>query len=88
MNSKLFKSAENLEDNLDRLGRVACIKLGNVIDAAACLLGETKITLPLNNGTNDEPIIVPSNSYIQQIDQIVKNPGNYPLEFSKAGIFV
>jgi len=42
------------------LGRVACVKMENVLDALCLLTKEVKITLPLNNGTVDEPILFPS----------------------------
>ena len=63
-----------MDDNLNKLGRVACVKLDNFIDAAGLLTETAKITLPLNNGTNDEPQIIPSKFLISKFDEFVNNP--------------
>lgn len=85
-NSKLFKSAANLDQNLDKLGRVACVKLDNFIDATALLTETVKITLPLNNGTNDEPQIIPSKFLINKLEEFVSNPSlDYTNDIKTAG---
>jgi hypothetical protein len=67
LNSPLFKNAENLDGNLSKLGRVVCIKLENPLDAIALLTDDCKLSLPLNNGTNDHPFIYPSKKLLDFI---------------------
>lgn len=59
---------KGLEENLNRLGRVACIKLNNPIDAIAMLVGALKVVLPLNNGCSGAPIIYPTASFLKFIE--------------------
>lgn len=49
-NTPVFKNAKNLDENLKKLGRVACIKMDNILDALCLITGLVKINLPLNNG--------------------------------------
>jgi len=53
-------TAKNLEENLKCMGRVACIKFDNILDAVSLLTKETKVTLPLVNGKPGEPLVYPS----------------------------
>ena len=76
-----------MDENLDKLGRVACVKLDNFIDATALLTETVKITLPLNNGTNDEPQIIPSKFLINKLEEFVSNPSlDYTNDIKTAGI--
>jgi len=53
------------------MGRVACVKFENVLDALALYARQLKLILPLNNGSIDEPVIVPSykiKKYIEEFD--------------------
>lgn len=64
---------------MNMMGRIACVELSNVLDAIALLNKNVKLNLPLNNGTNDEPIIMPSKSLITYILEFNSqtNPVNY-----------
>ena len=57
--------------------------MSNVLDAIALLNKSVKLNLPLNNGTNDEPIIMPSKSLINYILEF--NPQTTPVHFHTAG---
>ena len=46
------------------LGRVACVKLDNILDAMALLTGNVEVTLPLCTGKNDVPILYPSKFFM------------------------
>ena len=67
------------------MGRVACIKMDNVLDALCLLTKEVKVTLPLNNGTVDDPILYPSKFLIQYLNDYtpqtsvinIQTAGNY-----------
>ena len=75
-NSNLFKSAENLDGNLNKMGRIACVKFANKLDAVAILTGDAKLSLPLNNGSNDAPFCYPSHAlleYIAKYDPAAQN---------------
>lgn len=64
-NSPSYLSIKNLEENINVMGRVACIKFDNILDSLALFNHECKIVLPLVNGQNGEPIIYPSSSFVQ-----------------------
>ena len=65
-NEKLKKSA-TLNENLSKLGRIACVRFDNILDAMAIITNKVNVNLPLNNGQNDTPYIVPSKSLLEQI---------------------
>ena len=67
-NTPVFQNSKNLDENLKKMGRVACIKMDNVLDALCLLTKEVKVTLPLNNGTVDDPILYPSKFLIQYLN--------------------
>jgi hypothetical protein len=56
-----------LDGNLNKLGRIACIKFDNPLDSIAILNGDVKLSLPLNNGTNEAPYCYPSKKLIEFI---------------------
>ena len=68
---------------MSMMGRIACVELSNVLDAIALLNKNVKLNLPLNNGTNDEPIIMPSKSLVNYILEF--NPQVNPVNFHTAG---
>ena len=82
-NTSLFKNVANLDHNMSVMGRIACVELSNILDAIAILNKSVKLNLPLNNGTNDEPIIMPSKSLINYILDF--NPQANPVNFTTAG---
>lgn len=49
-NTSTYLSIKNLEENVNVMGRVACIKFDNILDSIALFNHECKITLPLANG--------------------------------------
>lgn len=51
------------------MGRVACVKFENVLDALALYARQLKLILPLNNGSIDEPVIVPSSKIKKFIEE-------------------
>jgi hypothetical protein len=53
-NDKLKKST-SLNENLAKLGRIACVRFDNVLDAMAIITNKVSVNLPLNNGQNDVP---------------------------------
>lgn len=65
-NDKLKKSSA-LNENLNRLGRIACVKFENVLDAMAVITNKVSVNLPLNNGQNDTPCIVPSKNLLSML---------------------
>lgn len=73
----------NLEDNINKIGRIACVKLDNILDAIAILTGEAKLNVPLNNGTNDTPYFYPSKKMIEFIQSYEKE--NSQINFQAAG---
>lgn len=85
----IYKGCKNLEANLNRLGRVACVKFNNPIDAICALVRAVKIALPLNDGTVGEPIIYPSSFLLRLIQNFnfstqyeFRNLGNcFEIEF-------
>ena len=79
----MFEKCKKLEENLNRLGRVACIKLNNQLDAVALLVRGVKINLPLNNGTVNEPVVYPSTHLLNFIERF--NPSIFQLEIRTLG---
>ena len=65
-NDKLKKST-SLTENLAKLGRIACVRFDNVLDAMAIITNKVSVNLPLNNGQNDVPYIVPSKNLLSFI---------------------
>lgn len=70
-----FKKSPQLQENLVKLGRIACVKFENYLDALAILtnkVSSNKVTvnLPLYNGQNDTPYIVASKSLIHLVNNI------------------
>lgn len=59
-NKNKYLISKEIENNLQLLGRVACIQFDNILDALVIYSGDLKIKLPLINGTVDEPQIFPS----------------------------
>jgi hypothetical protein len=80
-NEKLKKSP-SLNENLSKLGRIACVRFDNILDAMAIITNKVSVNLPLNNGQNDTPYIVPSKYLLEQI--IGMNTETY-LPFQNAG---
>lgn len=80
-NEKLKKNS-NLGENLSKLGRVACVRFENVLDAMAIITNKVTVNLPLNNGQNDTPYIVPSKHLLEYITGL--NPETV-LNFQNAG---
>lgn len=68
------------------MGRVACIKMDNILDALCLLTKEVKVTLPLNNGTVDDPVIYPSKYLIQYLNDY--SPQTNVINIHTAGIFL
>lgn len=56
--------------------------MDNILDSLCLLLGDVKITLPLNNGKMEEPILYPS-KYLTQA--IFNNAPQFALEYPTAG---
>lgn len=83
-NSNLFRNVANLDHNMGMMGRIACVEMTNVLDAIALLNKNVKVNLPLNNGTNDEPIIYPSKFLINFVMDF--NPQANPLNYHTAGL--
>lgn len=73
----------NLDKNMSTMGRIACVELSNILDAIAILNKNVKVNLPLNNGTNDEPIIMPSKFLTNWILDF--NPQTNPINYHTAG---
>jgi hypothetical protein len=65
------------------MGRIACVELSNILDSIAILNKSVKLTLPLNNGCNDEPIIMPSKFLINFINDF--NAQNTTFTYQTAG---
>lgn len=42
------------------MGRVACVKFENTLDALALFTDKVKLKMPLNTGKIDDTIIIPS----------------------------
>lgn len=80
-NEKLKKNV-NLGENLSKLGRIACVRFENVLDAMAIITNKVSVNLPLNNGQNDTPYIVPSKHLLELITGL--NP-DLSLPFQNAG---
>jgi hypothetical protein len=57
-------SDEEKEKQFKSLGRVACVKFQNPLDALSILTKQVEVTLPLNDGTNNEPVIVASRNLL------------------------
>jgi len=83
MANDMLKKSTVLNENLSKLGRIACVKFENVLDAMAIITKRVTVNLPLNNGRNDEPYIVPSKWLLNYIMSI--NPEAPPLSFQNAG---
>jgi len=81
--SQVFLSAQNLEENLHKIGRVICMKFDNILDALALFTNEIKLFLPLNNGKTEHPVIYPSKYLMKFIDDF--NPQNPPNNLSTSG---
>ena len=62
-----LKKSSTLNENLSKLGRVACVRFENFLDAIAIITNKVVVNLPLNNGRNDTPYIVPSKSLLAYI---------------------
>lgn len=58
--SNFFLKNNDLNDNLAKLGRVAMIKLENILDALALYSKFVTLTLPLVTGLTGEPFVLPS----------------------------
>eukprot|EP01017_Pseudomicrothorax_dubius_P034722 TRINITY_DN4789_c0_g1_i5.p1 TRINITY_DN4789_c0_g1~~TRINITY_DN4789_c0_g1_i5.p1 ORF type:complete len:148 (+),score=42.19 TRINITY_DN4789_c0_g1_i5:65-508(+) len=84
-NSSTYQEVDKLEQNIFKLGRAACVKLDNVLDAFALITKEAKLTLPLNNRKNDEPLIFPSKYLLKLIEDYSQNPQNAQLNYLTAG---
>lgn len=80
-NDKLKKSS-SLNENLSKLGRIACVKFDNVLDAMAIITNKVSVNLPLNNGQNDIPYIVPSKNLLNFITNLGTDSN---LPFQNAG---
>ncbi|EAR83930.2 hypothetical protein TTHERM_00773400 (macronuclear) [Tetrahymena thermophila SB210] len=66
----IFITSKNLDQNMIDIGRVACIRFENIYDALAVLCKENiKISLPLANNQNGEPIIYPSAGMIKFLSE-------------------
>jgi len=65
-----------LNENLTKLGRIACIKLENILDALALFVKAVKLTLPLSSGVTDEPVIMPSGNLLRFIEEFNPNTAN------------
>lgn len=63
-------ASKNLDENLNTIGRVACVKFENILDAIALMTKEVKVLLPLYNNTNGEPVIYPSSGMIKWLSEI------------------
>jgi len=83
-NTPVFQNSKNLDENLKKMGRVACIKMDNVLDALCLLTKEVKVTLPLNNGTVDDPILYPSKFLIQYLNDYT--PQTSVINIQTAGV--
>ncbi len=55
----------------------------NILDALCLLTKEIKLTLPLNNGTVDEPIVYPSKNLLTYLNDY--NPEKNTIEVQSAG---
>lgn len=80
---KTFSAAKNLNQNLIKMGRVACVKMDNILDALCLITKEVKITLPLTTGNQDEPIIYPSKFLLDYLSNY--SPEKTQLDVRKAG---
>eukprot|EP01017_Pseudomicrothorax_dubius_P037324 TRINITY_DN5459_c0_g4_i1.p1 TRINITY_DN5459_c0_g4~~TRINITY_DN5459_c0_g4_i1.p1 ORF type:complete len:950 (-),score=187.80 TRINITY_DN5459_c0_g4_i1:961-3810(-) len=84
-NSATYRGVKNLDENIGKMGRAACIKLDNVLDALALVTREVRLTLPLFNRKNDEPLVYPSNYLIRFIEEYTANPQGTQLNYLTAG---
>lgn len=66
------------------MGRVACVKLENILDALSIFAGEVKIDLPLQNGTTGQPTILASHHLLKFIEEF--NPQTANVNILTAGI--
>ena len=82
MASDKLKKSSGLTENLSKLGRIACVKFDNVLDAMAIITKKVSVNLPLNNGNNDEPYIVPSKYLLNYVLNLNPEAG---LNFQNAG---
>jgi hypothetical protein len=85
LGNQLFLTQSNLEDNIGTLGRVACVKFDNIIDALALYTKEAKVMLPMNSGKLDEPIVYPSKYLLKFLEEF--NPLTFQVNFGELGKF-
>lgn len=77
MNYEGFKDNEKIKKNLELLGRVVCIQFPSLLDAFSVITKLSQITLPLNDGSNSEPIIVPSSNFKRFMEEVIPGSTQY-----------
>ena len=75
----------SLEENVSKMGRIACVALDNALDSISILTGEAKLHMPLNNGTTGEPIVYPSKFFIDYIMKLETNEQSLAVLSTSAG---
>jgi hypothetical protein len=81
---KNFAQIKNLNQNIMKMGRVACVKMDNILDSLCLITREVKITLPMSNGNMEEPIIYPSKFLLDFLANY--NPETTILDVKSAGL--
>jgi hypothetical protein len=67
-----------IEANFETYHRIVCVKMKNVMDSLKLVTGEVNLNLPLSNGHDGMPIVIPSAElchYIQTTyEELMRNP--------------
>ena len=82
MSNPLVREDPKILENYKKLGRVACVKFDNPLDAMCILAGMVDLTLPLINGLNDKPVIITSQNFMEFLGNLDSNSN---INFDNAG---
>ena len=72
-----------MNENLTKVGRIACVKMENILDSIALLVKEVTLQLPLYNGKTETPFIFHSWFLLKFMEDF--NPETAALDFKNAG---
>lgn len=64
-----FRDNADVRANLKKLGRVALVQFPSLLDAYSIFTSNTPITLPLYDGSNNQPEVVCSSNFMQFVKQ-------------------
>jgi len=77
LNYQDFRENADVRNNLRKLGRVALVQFPSLLDAYTILTANTPITLPLFDGSNNQPEIVCSSNFMQFVSQTDSNEPHF-----------